>query len=243
MTGLSPTKNLIKESFKDKEVLSSIRAIVCDALDSRFNQLMDRLDKLDGSVLDIHHRVDIIESTLKSLQKKQESLVERNKWLENQLNEQEQYSRRNCIRLFGVPENKNENTSKIVCEIAKKNLKVDLQLNDIDRSHRVPRRVEPVPKPGEEIKPRAIIVKLTSYQHRQNLLQNRRKLKDTKMSLFEDLTNANRSLLWEAVKASKLPNSNILSAWSMNGKIIISVKTNKGPMKKQIHSKEDLTVI
>ena len=105
-------------------------------------------------------------------------------------------------------------------------------------------RTKPAPNEKGEIRPRAIIIKLTSYQHRQKLLMNRRKLKNTKMSLHEDLTKANRSLLWEATKASKLQESNVLSAWSANGRIIVSVKTtNMGlilSMKRQINSKEDL---
>ena len=174
------------------------------------------------------------------MQKKQQKCEERNRWLEKQLNDQEQYSRRNCIRLFGAPEKENENTSQRVCEIAQQQLGVDLLLQDIDRSHRVPRRTEPTPNEKGEIRPRAIIIKLTSYQHRQKLLMNRRKLKNTKMSLHEDLTKANRSLLWEATNASKLQGSNVLSAWSANGRIIVSVKTTNGSMKRQINSKEDL---
>ena len=243
MTATRSTKNLVKEALLDEEVLSTIKETICQALDSKFQHLIERLEKQDGTILDLHQRVKSIESDLKNLQKKQQMCEERNKWLEKQSNNQEQYSRRNCIRLFGVSEKVNENTSERVCEIARKQLGVDLKLQDIDRSHRVPRRVEPVSEEGKEIKPRAIIVKLTSYQHRQKLLQNRRKLKNTKMSMFEDLTNQNRSLLWEAVKASKQPESKIQSAWSINGKIIVSLRTDKGTMKKQIHSKEDIMLI
>ena len=71
---------------------------------------------------------------------------------------------------------------------------------------------------------------------------NIRKLKNTKMSLHEDSTKANRSLIWEATKATKLQGSNVLSAWSANGRIIVSVKTTNGSMKRQINSKEDLPV-
>ncbi|XP_063966508.1 uncharacterized protein LOC129277326 [Lytechinus pictus] len=243
MANTRTTKNLVKDALKDEDVLAYIKGAIMEALDSKFDELIKRLDAQDGSIMKLHNRINSMESSLANLQKKQQKCEEKNNWLEKQLNDQEQYSRRNCIRLFGVPEKENEKTSERVCEIAQQHLGVDLHLRDIDRSHRVPRRNEPVPNEKGEIKPRAIIIKLTSYQHRQNLLMNRRKLKNTKMSLHEDLTKTNRSLLWEATKASNLQGSNVLSAWSSNGKIIVSVKTTNGHMKRQINRKEDLPVI
>ncbi|XP_063959611.1 uncharacterized protein LOC135155051 [Lytechinus pictus] len=41
---------------------------------------------------------------------------------------------------------------------------------------------------------------------------------------------------WEAMNASKVQGSNILAAWSTNGRIIVSVKTNNGSMKRQIQT-------
>ncbi|XP_041464605.1 uncharacterized protein LOC121415465 [Lytechinus variegatus] len=237
------SKNLVKDALKDDDVLAYIKGAIMEALDSKFDELIKRLDTQDGSILELHNRINNIESSLANLQKRHQKCEERNKWLEKQLNDQEQYSRRNCVRLFGVPEKENENTNQRVCEIAQQQLGVDLHLQDIDRSHRVPRRTDPASNERREIKPRAIIIKLTSYQHRQKLLQNRRKLKSTKMSLHEDLTKTNRSLLWEAMNASKVQGSNILAAWSTNGRIIVSVKTNNGSMKRQVNSKEDLLAI
>ena len=93
--------------------------------------------------------------------------------LQHQLNAQEQYSRRNYVRLFGVPEHEKENTNELVCDIARNHLGVNIKEDDIDRSHRVRRRVEPTG--GSARKPRAIIVKVTSYRLRKLLLQNKKK--------------------------------------------------------------------
>ena len=239
------TKNTVKEVLMDEEVLSTIKNAICQALDSKFQQLIDRLDKQDGVILDMQCKVERLETGLQNLQKKHQNQEEKVKKLESTLNDQEQYSRRNCVRIFGVPEKERENTSKIVCEIANSHLDVSLKMEDIDRSHRVGRRPEPHAGPVSTSgqKPRAIIVKLTSYQHRLNLLKNRRKLKEKKLgiSIFEDLTNANRTLLWEAIQESNKPTSKIQSAWSMDGRIIVTVRTsNNRTMKRQIHSREDL---
>ena len=155
------------------------------------------------------------------------------------MNNQEQYSRRNCLRIFGVPEADNENTDAIVCRIANSNLGVDLRPDNIDRSHRVRRRTPP--PPGSS-KPRAIIVKMTSYRHRQRLITNRKKLKGSGLSICEDLTDSNRSLLHHAFVASKKPNSKVVSSWSQDGRVIITVRTTDGKtMRRQIHDKTDLT--
>ena len=241
-------KNQLKEAIIDEEILSIIKKAIIEALDPRFQEIIDRLDKQDGALFDLQTKVEKLEHGLSNLQNKHQRSEERIQKLESSLNDQEQYSRRNCVRVFGVPERDNENTNQIVCDIATNQLGVSLAMADIDRSHRVGRRSEP--KGGSasatSMKPRPIIVKLTSYQHRQNLLRNRRKLKENKtgISIYEDLTTANRMLLWEAFKVCSNKDSKATSAWSMDGRIIVSVQgTNNKTIKKQIHSKEDLANI
>ena len=134
-----------------------------------------------------------------------------------------------------------KNTDETIRHIAKQMLDVELPSGAIDRSHRV-RRKYPPPE-GTRPKPRAIIVKLTSYQHRQALLRNRKKLKEKKtgISIHEDLTNDNRTLLWDAFSKIRKPDSKITHAWSIDGRICVSMNTsNGGFLKKIIHSKRDL---
>ena len=227
----------------DEEVMATIKRTICQAVDSQFQTLIDRLDKQDSAILDLHCKIENIEHDLKCLQKQQRTCEERNVRIDHQLNAHEQYSRRNCVRLFGVPEQEKENTDELVCDIASTHLGVPLKLEHIDRSHRVRRRVDP--SGGSTSKPRAIIVKLTSYRHRQLLLQNKRKLKENKTgySIFEDLTTANRSLLWEAQKASRNPASKVESAWTMDGRIVVAFKAaNNKTLKKHIHCRKDLEI-
>ncbi|XP_071499341.1 uncharacterized protein [Diadema antillarum] len=94
-----------------------------------------------------------------------------------------------------------DNTDETIIRIAKEVMDVDLPLSAIDRSHRI-RRQKPLTDSAPQ-KPRAIIVKLSSYRYRQMLFRNRKKLKDAKgkhkgISMFEDLTDLRRALLWEA---------------------------------------------
>ena len=215
-----------------------------DLFHSFIYSLNDRLDKLDGTILELQSKVSNIKSDFEHLQKQQQTCQDNNEKLERQINDLEQYSRRNCVRVFGVPEHEKENTDELVRDIATKHLGVNLQLDHIDRSHRVRRRVDP--SGAQPRKPRAIIVKLTSYRHRQLLLYNKKKLKEdnTGYSIYEDLTAKNRTLLWEAQKASRDPERKIESAWTRDGRTIVTIKAgNNKTIKKLIHSKEELEKI
>ena len=109
----------------DEEVLATIKRTICQALDSKFQHLIDRLDKQDGAILDLQCKIDKNECDVQRLRKGQETCEDKNMKLEHQLNAQEQYSRRNCIRLFGVPEQENENSTEMVCEIANNHMGVN----------------------------------------------------------------------------------------------------------------------
>ena len=52
----------------------------------------------------------------------------------------EQYSRRNNIRIVGIPEEAEESTDEITIDFMKQKLVVELKENDICRSHRVGRK-------------------------------------------------------------------------------------------------------
>lgn len=54
-----------------------------------------------------------------------------------ELNVLEQYSRRNCVRIFGVVQNSDENTNLFINNLARHKLAVELKATDFDRSHRI----------------------------------------------------------------------------------------------------------
>ena len=92
----------------------------------------------------------------------------------------EQYSRRNCLRIYGIGEKANENTDKLVLDLF--NDKLNVPPDAIDRSHRITPRKKPAenndaqPHRGRDRdqsasyaditrarKPRVIIVKFSRY--------------------------------------------------------------------------------
>ena len=82
----------------------------------------------------------------------------------------EQYSRRNCVRIGPVPESADENTDEIVKAVAE-SVGVNLTGDAIDRSDRVGK------KSATASRDRPILVRLTSYRHKEALMKARRALK------------------------------------------------------------------
>ena len=241
LTMTRQTAALVKEILEDNSFLTAIKQAVAEAVADKVNELLHRLEQQEGKVFDLQCRLDTYEKELGQLTKEKESTTNEMNKLKAKMNDQEQYSRRNCVRFFGVPEVDKERTDETIRRIAKQTLDVDLPPGAIDRSHRV-RRKNP-PRDGMRPKPRATIVKLTSYQHRQALLLNRKKLKEKKtgISIHEDLTDANRALLWEAFSRIGKPHSKITHAWSIDGRICVSMNSSNGSsVKKVIHSRTEL---
>ena len=57
--------------------------------------------------------------------------------LEKKMESQGQYSRRNCILIHGLREEKNESTDDRVFKLFRVGLNEDILLADLDRTHRI----------------------------------------------------------------------------------------------------------
>ena len=109
-----------------------------------------------------------------SMERNQQSLTD-------EIDELEQYSRRNCLVFHGLPENTaagNDNTTEAILKVAG-SLGGHLDAGCIDRSHRMGRTS---PESAGTRKPRPVIVKFTSYEPRRAIFTSKRKLKGNTLS-------------------------------------------------------------
>ena len=179
----------------------------------------------------------------------EKKLSEKNKDLEKQtiqlqielesrsdvLEDLQQYSRRNCLIVSGAPERRNEKTDDLIKNVATK-VGVEVQDQDIDRSHRLG-----ASKPG---RPRPIIVKFTRYNKRSELIKSRRKLKGTSIGIQEQLTPFNQWLLGKAQELVK--RCDIAKAvWSWDGTVTVLVQKEgtSATQRKGIKKVKDLNAI
>ena len=136
--------------------------------------------------------------------------------LEAKNDELEQYSRRNSLRISGIPEDPFEDVSEKTLELIKTDLgKKDFTISAIDRVHRVGTKTN-----GAQ--PRSILVKFATYRERAAVYKRRSSLKDrvgASIYINEDLTKSRATLLYKARKAKK--DKTILDCWTADGNILV----------------------
>lgn len=195
------------DTTDNKSLLVCIATAFTSIIKSELSKMQQVIDKKD---------VDI------------EQLEKRVNYLEQKLDEQEQYSRRTCIRVKGLKENEGENTDELIVDLAK-SMEIDIKSSDIDRSHRIGKT------DVNQKQDRSIIVKFTNYKARLKFLTNRRKLTDAaktsngnKLSgvyISEDLTKLRMHVAFYARKLKK--DSVIKDTWIRDGVIFVKTKTDK----------------
>lgn len=161
------------------------------------------------------------------------------KVLANRMDSMEQYSRRTCLKLSGIPEERGEKTDDIVLRITNQFIlpkeQQRMELHHICRSHRVG-------PPRDNKFPRDIIVRFVSYRDKARVFGNKRNLKNFnqnpsnkyKIYINEALTKPRAQLYYEVRKL--VNNRELDSAWTYDGKIIVKTHKNR---KITIETEED----
>ena len=140
-------------------------------------------------------------------------LSEENKRLHRKVDELEMYSRRSCVRVFGVPEDKKD-TDAVIHEIAKK-LDVPLEKSELVVSHRVGK--------VDKSKPRPIIARISNYGARHSLIKGSKNLSKIEgmsgWSVNQELTKSRSKVAYEARQLVKARIAKSSFIW--DGKIFV----------------------
>ena len=138
--------------------------------------------------------------------------------LEKLQDQQEQYSRRNCLLIHGIAEEKEEITDEVIINTLNEKLDLDITLRDIERTH----RIGELKKARGKIRP--IIVKFVRYNDRNRVFRNKKKLKGQKISITESLTKIRMDKLRQAKETYGFTN-----VWTNDGKILFKSDSNAKP--------------
>ena len=107
----------------------------------------------------LHQKFDRQAEEIAELKQKVAAMEERKTVQDSIIDDHEQYSRRECVRIWSTTaENKEEDTNKLVLGIADK-MSVNLDVEEVSRSHRAGR-----PRGN---KPRAIICRFVNWRVKQ----------------------------------------------------------------------------
>jgi len=120
---------------------------------------------------------------IRKLEKQIKQNEEKMKHLDSKLEELEQYSRRNCLLIHGIPHIKGKDTDKVVLNFLKKKLDIELEDDSIDRSHRLKSTAT------TKNKPKPIIVKFVTHNDKDWVYYNKKKLKNQEYLITESLTS------------------------------------------------------
>ena len=150
----------------------------------------------------------------------------------------EQYTRKNSLEIQGLPEDANSSTEMAVIKVAEA-LNITVEPEDIDISHKL--------KNGK-----GIIVKFVSHKVKSKLYKERTNLKHVKISdvfpsypaygqqrrifINENLTAYRRRLVEAANKQRR--DGLLLSVWTLDGKVYVKTSPQGSP--KRIFAEEDL---
>ena len=205
------TKALLTDSVID-QIVDSVYETVCKRLEEKISQNVH-----DGLNLEL-------ESKKKELKDVKDKMVKLEKRLDKEkanIETLEQYTRRNSLRIYGIPESANENTDETALKLFKDKLELDLTPMDLDRSHRV------TPRPREEDgqsrssgdRPRAVIVKFARYNARMLVYQAKSKLRGSKIFIKEDLTSRRQEVVSACV--DKIKEKRVKRVWTQDGRVLV----------------------
>ena len=192
---------------------------------------------------DILHEFEILESkvavnstVITAIKDDRDSLANDVYKLQIDLEEAQNYSRRNCLLLHGVDEEQGENTDNKIINIIHKETGVELNHADIDRSHRIGRpAISKKPNTRSNKKrARPIIIKFVSYRDRSSVFFNKRYLKGKNISISESLTPTRYSLYKKCKDIFGYKN-----VWTIDNRIHVSLLDEDGNQFKQIITCED----
>lgn len=208
------------------------------------DQYEDFISKTKALEEKIHKELSSIQNDVGSL--RMDTIANSNSvaQFQTKINELEQYSRRECLEIRGIPETEEENTNEIVKCVGDL-MDVQVDENDISTSHRLPT------KKGSTSPP-AIIVKFTRRDIRNDFFDAKRQLRNKTTSnltdlglgrhqerniyISESLTKANRQLFNECLKARK--DLSFQFIWTNYGRI--SMRKDKNSRAITISSEMDL---
>ena len=164
-------------------------------------------------------------SAVESLERRVDELDGDNRALRDNLDTMEQYSRRNCLVVHGIPETK-EDSRDAELHVFNGQLNVPVTPQCIDRSHRLGRF-----QPSSN-KPRPVIVKFVSYETRRQVFSAKRRLKGSKIVVTENLTKRRSEILY---RTKSQPD--VKAAWTTDGRIVCLLENGE---KRTILTERDL---
>ena len=229
----SKLQELLKDSTEsiDRRLDSSSSANITD---STLNEILKRLDKVEKDNVQLKKEV-------RELSGYADECDEKIYNLEKQVNQLDQYIRRENITLSGIPEELTDD--KLEEKVVEVLAAIDVKVNDKDivACHRLAK----TKKERNKKEPSKVIVRFTNRKNAISSLKNKKRLRDNtnpaipkNVYINDQLCPAYQRIFDECLKYKY--NKKITSCWSFNGTINIKLTTDTNERPQKIFSMDDL---
>ena len=193
----------------EKKVEETIEEKLEEKLNDKMTELNDRLDNLVLENVQLREANDKLKKRLDKNEKVAKTAMEKS-------NMNEQYSRKNNIKIMGVVEDDDETEEKLIEKINKiLRAKADVSINEnkIVAIHRIP---------GKSGMPKPVLIKLMNNNEKTKIMKKRKFMKLAGYRLVDDVTKQNTKLI------NRLNlHTDIDSAWYFNGSVFAKTTTGK----------------
>lgn len=154
--------------------------------------LNNKFDRLNGEINQVKKDIDKNTKRIDSVCKRVDSL--------------EQYSRGNNLRIYGIPSVPDENTKQVIMQLINGTLKMKVDDREIIKAYRLGAQKGNVPA--------AVLVRFGSRDIKNEVYNQRKGLKGTRITIREDLTEERMRLL--KIVMERFGRRNV---WTQDGKI------------------------
>ena len=194
-------------------------------------QKQDIID-LKKSINELTATVNILVDKIDNLTSSVEIRDQKIFYLENKLNEIEQYSKKTNIIISSSTDflNKSDNKKSEFINFVKNQLNIDIDPYDVVAIHELPNKNKDIYK---------TIVKFHFHETKSKIFKNIKKLKDTNIYINDHLTKYNSEIFYKA--RNLLKDSKIKYCWTVNG--ITFIKKTESSEKEQILNLSDFNSI
>ena len=194
----------LEAKFTEKvetEVVKIVNDKINDKIDERLAQVDSRLDLLTYENVKLREEVD----ELKKQAIDNETIA---KAAMQKANMNEQYSRKNNIKIMGVPEDGDETEERLmenINNILESKAGISVNKNSVMAIHRIP---------GKSGMPKPVLLKLRNNNEKSKIMKKRKEMKHGGYRLVDDVTKENTKLI-NRLNLHK----DIDSAWYFNGSV------------------------
>lgn len=209
---------LIMKSLSSENIMTNLVPLIAEAIKPTVEQAVQTV--FSSLQATIHQQAEIIESQKQQIDILSNKINEQNNFnndlqkeiwrLEEAHDDLEQYGRRNTLRFHNCPAPEaNKGTDDIVISICREKFNLELQEDDIFRSHPIGR----IKANGR----RQIICRFKNWKIKNSIYSQKKQLKESGIFITEDLTRYRQSIIQELIKGKRA--NKVHSFWTSDGRI------------------------